>query len=72
MTSRCRPYPLAISESDWIKKLKQFCVGRVPIFVHLLSVLSFEANISLGSLFHDGTIKTEIAQGSMGQAVGVL
>lgn len=62
--------PLSIVDDDERKNLKQFPSGRVPVFLHPTLYRAHQWGI-WGLLF-DSHIKTEMGQGSMGEAVGIL
>ena len=66
--------PLAIIENDLLNKLKQFCSGRAPVLVHpsLYRALKLTFPWDVGGLSADGSVKNEMGQGSMGEAVGIL
>lgn len=59
----------AVFDDEKLKKLKQFCSGRVPVIIHpslhTAVKLTFPRDIEV-------PIKTEMSQGSMGQVVGAL
>ena len=57
-----------------LNKLKQFCSGRAPVLVHpsLYRALKLTFPWDVGGLSADGSVKTEMGQGSMGEAVGIL
>lgn len=65
---------LTIFEDEKFVKLKQFCSGRVSIFIqtslYRAVKLTFPRNIS--GLSQDDSIKNEMGQGSMGQVISVL
>lgn len=66
--------PIAITESDTLRKMNCFCAGRVPVFVHpsLYRALKLTFPWDIGGISQDGTINTEMGHGSMGEAVGIL
>lgn len=68
-----RPINLSnVIENISTRKLKQFCYGRTPVFVHpsLYITLKWTYPWDTGGLSQDGSIKMD--QGFMGEAVGVL
>lgn len=66
--------PMACFVDDNVTKLQQFCSGRFPLLVHpsLYRALKQTFPLDIGGLSPDGTIKSEMGTGSMGEAVGVL
>lgn len=66
--------PMACFEDEVVKKLHQYCSGRFPVFVHpsLYRALKLTFSLDIDGLSPDGTIKTKMGTGSMGEAVGVL
>lgn len=61
--------PAAYMYDERMTKLKQFCSGKVLVFVHPLK-LTFPGDIDGLSL--EDIIKTKVGQGSMGQGIGVF
>lgn len=66
--------PLAIVENQEINKLKQFCMERATVFVHLsfYKTLKVAYPWDIGGLSLDVSIKNEMVHGPMGMAIGVL
>lgn len=66
--------PIIITENKELSKLKQFCAGRAPVVVHpsLYRALKLTFSCDVGGISHNGTIKTEMATESMGEAVGIF
>lgn len=64
---------LAIIDNAEIKKHK-FCSMRAPVFVHsfLYRALKLTYLWDIGSIPQDDSIKTNMGQGSMEEAVGLL
>lgn len=62
-----------ITDNEQISQLKQFCSGRVPVLVHpsLYRALKLTFPWDVGGISQDGSIKTEMGTGSMGEAVGI-
>lgn len=71
------PFPnirmLEIDDPE-IKKLRQFCAGRVPVLVHpsLYRAIKLTYPTDVGGIALDGRIMSELGVGSLGQSVGVL
>ena len=68
------PSPLAIFHHQDFRKLRNFCSGRDPVYLHpsLYRAVKLTFPKYIGGISYDGTIKTEMGQGRMGPAVGVL
>ena len=65
---------LAELEHSSLKKFIPFCSGRVPILVHpsLYRSLKLKFPIDAGGISRDNRVTTELATGSLRQAVGIL
>lgn len=59
--------PIIITDNDDLKKLKQFCGGRVAVFVHpsLYRALKLTFPWDIGGVSQDGIIKFGMGCGSM-------
>lgn len=61
-------------ENGNLRKLKQFCAGRVPVLLHhfLYRAVKLTYPTDVGGIVLDGRMITEWGAGSLGQYVGVL
>ena len=64
--------------ADWellsLKRMNQFCAGRVPVYVHpsLYWSIKLACPLDVGGMSHDDQVTTELGTGSLEQAVGIL
>lgn len=61
-------------EDPSIRRLRQFCAGRVPVLIHpsLYRAIKLIYPMDVGGIALDGRITSELGVGSLGQSVGVL
>lgn len=66
--------PLAVFDSANVKRLKQFCSGRIPLFINTSLYRAIKLMISwdISVLFPDGTVKSEMGTGLMGHTFSAL
>lgn len=66
--------PIMITDNEELSKLKQFCAGRVAVFVHqsLYRALKLAFPWDVGGISQDSSIKTEMGVSSTGEAVSIL
>lgn len=71
--SLCPPPPAYFDDRN-VKRLQQYCAGRLPLFVHpsLYRALKLTFPLDIGGLSPDNTVRIEMGTGSIGQDVGVL
>ena len=66
--------PLAVWHHPDLKKLKAYCLGRVPVFMHpslyRASKLTFPRDV--GGVSQDGSINNSMGVDPMGPAIGIL
>lgn len=68
---KCNP---SCNRRKWTNKMKQFCSGKVLVLFHrsLYRALNLTYPWNIGGLSYDGTIETEMGQGSAGETVDIL
>lgn len=63
-----------VLESPYLKKLRHFCAGRVPVLLHpsLYRSVKLTYLTDIGGIVLKGRMTSELGTGSLGQSVIVL